>query len=181
MKKILSCTQVLIALFIATAISLGVYAYMLLRPISLGMAYNNETEYDGVTFEGTIKFRANKTMVTTNTNPNYEEDFETVNVESRYYYKNGYVFFTMAQTDEEYEEEVAAIKDDFDGAINTPFYADEISAFKLTISEGDDYSVVYTCTAAIVFAIVGGIVELALVALICTSFVLRKKKEDQQD
>lgn len=168
MKKILSCTKTAIVLLVVTVLSLGFYAYMLLRPISYGMGYHNVTEYEGGTFEGTFKFRANETL--TNSNTNVGEGRE-----SHYYYKDGYVFFAISLTAEDFEKEVEYINENFDEAVNTPFYANKINAFRMVADESDGYSVVYTCKSAIVFAIVVGIAELALVALTTVSFILRKK------
>ena len=169
MKNILSCKKTSIILLIITIISIGLYTYMIARPISYGMAYHNETEYEGGVFEGTMKFYADGTMVNSNTNFNQE-------MESRYYYKDGYVFFTLAQTDEEYKKEIASINENFDEAIKTPFYADEINSFQLIATEGDGFTTVYTCKPAIVFAVVGGVVELALIALTFAAVLLCKKK-----
>lgn len=169
MKNILSCKKTSIILFIITIISLGLYTYMIARPVSYGMTYHNETAYEGGTFEGTMKFHADGTMVNSNTNFNQE-------MESRYYYKDGYVFFTLAQTDEEYKKEIASINENFDEAIKMPFYADEINSFQLIATEGDGFTTVYTCKPAIVFAVVGGVVELALIALTFAAVLLSKKK-----
>lgn len=169
MKKVLTCTKTLIALLIVAIVFAGMYAYMLARPISYGMGYHNKTTYEGGIFEGTMKFYSDNTMA--NRNTNFEEDLK-----SRYYYKDGYVFFTLAETDEEYEKEVATINEDFDQAVNTPFYADEINAFRLIAAESDGYSTVYTCAPAILLAIIGGVLELALIALICASLILRKAR-----
>ena len=169
MKNFLSCKKTAIALLVATVILLGFYAYMLARPISYGMAYNNKSEYDGGVFEGTMKFYSDETM--TNCNSNFDEVLE-----SRYYYKDGYVFFTMADTDEKYDEEVSFINKNFDEAKGMPFYADEINAFRLVATEGDGFVTVYTCTPAIVFAIIVGIVEAALIGFTCVSWLLFTKK-----
>ena len=169
MKNMLSCKKTVIILLIITIISVGFYTYMLVRPISLGMSYHNETVYDGGVFEGMMKFHPDGTMV--NRNTNFTEDLQ-----SRYYYKDGYVFYTLAQTDKEYEEEIASINENFDEAIKTPFYADQINAFQLVATEGDGFTTVYTCKPAIIFAIVGGVVELALIALTFAAVLLCKKK-----
>ncbi len=168
MKKFLSCTKTLIALLVIIVISLGFYTYMLVRPISYGMNYHNETVYDGGVFEGTMKFNFDGTMV--NRNTNFEEEMK-----SRYYYKDGYIFYTMAETDEDYEKEVANINENFDEAISTAFYADEINAFKLVAAEDDGYSTEYLCMPAIIFAVVGAIFELVLIALTLASLIIRKK------
>jgi hypothetical protein len=174
MKNLLSNKKTAIILLVASILLLGFYAYMLARPISYGMAYHNETEYEGGVFEGTMKFYSDKTMV--NTNTNFEEE-----IESRYYYKYGYVFFTMAETDEAYDEEVDFINKNFDEATKMPFYADEINAFKLVVTEGDGYETTYTCTPAIVFAIIGGVVAAALIGATCVCLILFKKKTSCTD
>ena len=171
MKKFISCARTITILVMVTIISLGFYAYMLARPVSYGMGYHAETAYDGGTFEGTIKFNSDGTMV--NINTNFDEALN-----SRYYYKDGYIFFTFAETDEDYEAEVAAINDNFEEAVNTPFYADEIDAFKLVAKEADGYTTVYTCTSAIIFAIAGAVVEVALIGLTVASIIIRKKVEE---
>ncbi len=168
MKKILSCKKTAIILLIITIISIGCYAYMLAIPISYGMSYHNETVYEGGSFEGTMRFYYGGTMV--NSNTNFDEE-----IKSRYYYKDGYVFFTLAETDKEYEEEIASINENFDEAIKMPFYADEINSFKLVASEGDGYTTVYTCMSAIVFAILGGVIESIFIGLAAVSFILCKK------
>ena len=168
MKNILSSKKTMIILLITLIIFSGVYTYMLARPISYGMSYQNKTEYVGGTFEGTMKFRADGTMVNKNTNFNKE-------LKSRYYYKDGYVFFLVAETDEEYEEEISEINNNFNEAIKKPFYADKINCFKLVVSEGDGYATVYTCLSAIVFAIVGGVIELLLLAFTAVSFIFIRK------
>lgn len=170
MKNLLSCKKTAIILLVVTLLSVAFYAYMLARPISYGKEYSNVTEYEGGSFEGTMKFYADGTMV--NSNNNFDQEMK-----SRYYYKDGYVFFTLAETDEEYEEEVASINENFDEAIRVPFYADEISAFRLVVSENDGYEMVYSCSFATTFAIVGGVVELVLVAFTVVAVLLCKKKK----
>lgn len=167
MKNILSKKKTALSLLLVTLVLTGLYAYMLARPISFGMGYHNETVYDGGIFEGTMKFNSDGTMVNCNTNFNEE-------LKSRYYYKDGYVFFTMAQTDEEYEKEIAEINENFAEAIQQPFYADEINAFQLVAMENDGYKTVYTCMPTIIFAIVGGIVALILMGLTAFAFILSK-------
>ena len=174
MKKLLSCKKTALVLVIVTLLFAAFYAYMLVRPISYGMDYRNETVYEGGSFVGTIEFRADRTMV--NRNTNFDEEMK-----SRYYYKDGYVFFTMAETDEAYEKEIAMIDENFEEAIKMPFYSNEISAFRMVASEGDDFETVYTCTPAIVFAIVGGVIELALMAVSGISLLLSFKKRSDAE
>ena len=169
MKNTLSSAKTAMILLVVTVILLSAYAYMLARPISYGLKYQSETVYEGYSFEGTMKFYPNHTMV--NSNSNFDEEME-----SFYYYQNGYIFFTMAMTEESYEKEVAMIKENFDEAVKTPFYADKINAFTLVADgmDGED-AFIYTCKPAIVLAVVFGVIELALIALTCVSFALCKK------
>lgn len=169
MKNILSRKTTAIILLIITVLSLGFYAYMIARPISYGMSYHNHTAYEGGTFDGSMKFYSDTTMLNSNTNLGAE-------LESRYYYKDGYVFFVLAGTEQGYEAEVAFINEHFEEAIERPFYADKINAFRLFVAEADGYATVYTCTPAIVFAIIGGVVEVTLVAFACAAVLLWKKK-----
>lgn len=169
MKKLLSDKKTAIILLILTIASIIFYTYMIARPISLGMGYHNESEYYGGVFEGTMKFHSDGTMV--NRNSNFNEELR-----SRYYYKDGYVFFVLAETDEAYEKEIASINENFDEAIKKPFYADEINAFKLVATEGDGFTTVYTCSAAIVFAVIGGVVEAVLLGFTVVSVSLWRKK-----
>ena len=170
MKKFLSCNKAAIVLLVATLISLGFYVFTLARPISYGMSYNNKSEYAGMPFEGSLTFYADGT--TTTVNSNFDEA-----IKSRYYYKNGYVFSIMAQTDEAYEEEIAYIDENFDDAVNTPFYASKINAFRQISKGTDGYTLVYTCASAIVVAVVVGIVEIILIGLTCAAWILNKKSD----
>ena len=168
MKKILSNIKAAIILLAVAVIALGFYGYMLLRPISYGMPYQNVTEYVGGYFEGTQTYYPDGTVVTRNTN------FEGELV-GHYYYKDGYIFSIVSETDEEIEAEIAEINADFEGALEIPFYAGKIDAFKQAPLEVEGYTTVYTCNSAVVFAVAFGIFELALIALTAFSFVLAKK------
>ena len=170
MNKILSNSKTALVLLLVTVLSLGFYVYMLVRPISFAMDYHSETVYAGESFEGTIKFYHDNTMSFVNTN--YDEKQSGF-----YYYQDGYVFLFTAKTEAEYEEEVAYIRENFEEAIQSPFYALKINAFKLGEGSAEEISLVYTCTSAITFAMVFGVIELALIALTCASLILCKKKK----
>lgn len=86
----------------ATIILVAFYVYMIARPISYGMKYHAKTEYDGYIYEGEMTFNPDNSMVIWNNNINEE-------IVSYYYYKDGYVFFILAKTEAEYQEEVAWI------------------------------------------------------------------------
>lgn len=172
MKKILSNTKTAIVLLVITVLTLGFYTYMLARPISYGMSYTNEIIYDGVAFEGTLKFYPDGTML--NKNSNFEEAFT-----SYYYFTNGYIFTLMAKTTEEYQVEVDYINENFDDAVASPFYAARINAFKHYYDSIDDAVTTYTCNDAVVFAVAFGAVELVLIALTVLSLVLCKRNKSK--
>ena len=171
MKNILSQTKTAIILLFITVLLLGSYVYMIARPISYGMSYYNSVVYEGVKFEGEIRFNSDGTVLSKNTN--FEEP-----IEMYYYYKDGYVFTLVAKNEEERASEIAYINENFDEAIATPLYASKTSAFKQVAVGLDEEVTTYTCTGAIIFAIVGGIDRLLLIALTAYSFVLSKKAKN---
>ena len=170
MKKILSNIKTVIGLLAVSIISLGFYIYMIVRPVSYGMKYHTEYEYEGVAFEGTLIFNADGSMV--NLNTNFSEELI-----SRYYYKDGYIFFTMAETDADYEKEVEWIDSNFEEAVNSPFYASKINAFRLAFEGPDGFKVDYDCANAVVFAVAAGAIEAMIISLTCVSFVFWKKSK----
>lgn len=167
-RKIIAAICLVVAILV-----LALNIYLIARPISYGWGYYAEDEYQGIQYEGAMKFNADGTMVLRNSNHGRE-------MEAYYYYKDGYIFFTMAETDEAYEEEVAYINENFEEALNTPFYADKINAFTLKADGPDGYTVVYTCTQAIVFAIIGGVIELALMGLAFANLSAHKKAKQEE-
>ena len=173
MKKILSCTKTTIVLLLVTVLFLGFYTYMLARPISYGMSYHNAIVYEGVAFAGSIKFDSDGTLLIKNTN--FDEEMKNY-----YYYKDDYVFTLMAETDEDYEAEVRYIDENFEEAVASPFYAAKINAFRQVAEGLDSYVTTYTCTGAIIFAAVGGVVAVALLALTVFSVVFFRKTKSEE-
>jgi hypothetical protein len=173
MKKFLSKTKTAIILLIVTILLVGSYVYLLNCPIAYGMKYRNETVYEGEVFKGSLKYAPDDKVISENTN--FDEPFEMY-----YYYKDGYVFNLVAKNDAEYEADVAAINANFDEAVATPLYAFKTNAFKQVAQGLDNDTVTYTCTGAYIFAIVGGIALLLLIALTAYSFVLSKKAKNKE-
>ena len=171
MKNILSKTKNAIILLIVTVLLLGSYVYIIASPVTYGMKYRNETVYEGEVFKGSLKYSPDGKVIGENTN--FDEPFEMY-----YYYKDGYVFNLMATNDEEYEAEIAYINENFDEAVGSPFYAVKTNAFKQIAVGMDEDATTYTCIGAIIFAIVGGIDRLLLIALTAYSFVLSKKAKN---
>ena len=173
MKKFLSKTKTAVILLIVTILLVGSYIWIVANPVTYGMKYRNETVYEGEVFKGSLKYSPDGKVISENTN--FDEPFEMY-----YYYKDGYVFNLMATNDEEYEAEVAAINANFDEAVATPFYASKTNAFKQIAVGMDEDATTYTCIGAIIFAIVGGIDRLLLIALTAYSFVLCKKAKNKE-
>ena len=173
MKNILSKTKTAIILLIVTVLLTGCYVYLLTCPIAYGMKYRNETVYEGEVFKGSLKYSPNGKVISENTN--FDEPLEMY-----YYYKDGYVFNLMATNDKEYEAEVAYINENFDEAVASPFYAVKTNAFKQVAVGMDEDATTYTCIGAIIFAIVGGINRILLIALTAYSFVLSKKAKNKE-
>ena len=168
MKKLLSCKTTAVLLLLVTVLFLGFYAYMLARPISYGMVYRNETVYEGEVFEGEITFYRNGRMK--NENTNFDQP-----IEGYYYYQDGYVFSLMAQSEAEYEAEVEYIREHFDDALELPFYAARINAFRHRAIGLDDDVTSYVCTDLGTFAALGGALALSLAAAALSSLILSKR------
>ena len=164
MKKILASIKTLIVLFALAFILLGFCTYLLSRPLSYGMAYQGVSEVGGEKFSVSMTFYFDGTVGVRNANFDGE-------VKSRYYYKDGYVFFTLAETDEEYEQEIAQINENFDDMIESPFYAARADAFGLTYGGMVDC----TCPSVVLLLVVCGALDLMLIALTVVSLALYKK------
>ena len=173
MKNILSKTKTAIILLIVTVLLLGSYIWIVANPVTYGMKYRNETVYEGEVFKGSLKYSPDGKVISENTN--FDEALEMY-----YYYKDGYVFNLLATNDEEYEAEVAYINENFDEALASPFYAVKTNAFKQVAAGMDEDATTYTCTSAIVFAVAGGVVVLALIALTGSSFSLSQKAKGKK-
>jgi hypothetical protein len=163
-------TALIIATVAIAFLFVGIYG--LTRPISYGLNYYHATFYEGEDFSGTMTFYSDNTMFVRNTTLGDDTKF-------LYYHKNGYVFLLLSETQEEYENEVAAIDEDFEGAVNSPFYASKINAFRC-VSEGPDgYRSVYLCQSSLLMALLWGAIELILICF-AFSYAVRYKKEKRK-
>ena len=169
MNKMRYCRKTARIIAVAAIILLVVGIYGMTRPMSYGTDYYHAAFFEGEDFNGTMAFYSDNTMVIRNTN--FDGEYK-----SYYYYKNGYIFFIFAQTEAEYQEEVAAIDADFEGAVNTPFYASKINAFRLSSEGPDGYKSVYICQLPTMMLVVWGAIELALIGFAIASVIRGKKK-----
>ena len=167
-KKIFTSAKTVIAVAAIAILFLAFYVYMLARPISYGMEYYGENTYEDSVFKGSYVFNSDDTMIIENTN--FDEPMEY-----RYYYKDGYYFNLIAQTEDEIAAEIADINNNFEEAVNTAFYATKINAFRSVSVGPDGTESVSVCNGAVAFTIFCGFLELALIGFAVLLFVLYKK------
>ena len=160
-------TALMLAAIAIILLVVGIYG--MTRPLSYGLSYYHASFFEGEDFNGTITFDSDNTLVVSNTN--FDEELKFF-----YYYRNGYIFFPLGETQEEFEKEVVAINEDFEGAINAPFYASKITPFRLSSEGLDGYKTVYFCKNAMMMAAVWGAVELTLIGFAFSAVVRSKKK-----
>ena len=160
-----------------TSLILAALAFFLLvagicgmaQPISYGSHYYHASFYEEEDFTGTMTFYPDNTMVVSNTN--FDEEIKFF-----YYYKDGYIFFPVGETQEDYEKEVAAINEDFEGAVNAPFYASKINSFRLYSEGPDGYRSVYLCQMSIMM-----LVPLIAIELLLIGFAVRSAKRCKKE
>ena len=164
-------TALILAVVAIALLVVGIYG--MTRPMTYEYSYYHASFYEGEDFSGTMSFYSDNTMVVRNTN--LSEEYK-----SYYYYKDGYIFFPLAETEEEYQEEVAAINEDFEGAVNAPFYASKINVFRLYSEGPDGYASVYLCQLPMMMVTIWGIIELALIVFAIVSATRGKKDECEE-
>lgn len=167
MKNFLKKMPVFITFLSLAVVMLVVWIAMVARPVSYGWGYKG-TE-NGV-----------DTVFTLNSDHTYDLYFEdTDTTESAYFFRRGYkVKFSEAMSEDEYEE-LKKTYDAFTSEQLDEFYADSIKVNAFRFSSG---TVTYTCTGAIVFASVAGVIEVALItfATLSTVFFIRSRKGKKQ-
>ena len=192
MKKFLSKLWVMATLIAVSVVLLGLYMYMTIRPVSYGMwyTYSQTTEASGTqyTLEMSIKFIDEKRLVI-----KISSDDGSIEADS-WYVKNGGQVLINANLSEESisEEEFDAYLEELrnneemwnavwngeDTLYGGVFYA---NAFKLTPHtatpvEGEDEAM--SCSGAVWYAVVMGIVEVALItfAVLSVIYYVKNKK-----
>lgn len=158
MKKFFGKLPVMITFVALAVIFAVVYIGMLVRPVAIGMTYKGEVTRYGQTAEISVKVKSGKKLEMT-TEVAGEKD-----VEKGYYLeKDGFIVFMDAQNDAEYEAEKKEILDNWDTAKamieSTGLGGIECNAFGVKVM-GEEFS----CTGSVVFAIIGGVIELVLLA-----------------
>ena len=201
MKKFLSKLPVMIVLLVLAVAILGLYIGMLARPVSYGMTYaytETISEEDAtletpagttvsVEFEIVSDERAYMTAVT------YSGiDMEGMKT-SLWIIRNGdkIAIIMNTMTEEEYRQSVDALKANeeewnafWENGDNSSVIVRDVNAFKMTmpVDPGEE-PMSMTCDGAIVFAVIMGVVEVALIAfaVISTIFFVKAKKNPQTE
>lgn len=192
MKKFLSKLPVMIVFLVLSVVCLGVYIGLLARPVSYNMAYtlnititeeNQETygEPVGTKISGSFKItddtRMQSVMQTGDSEP---EEAEMRIIRNG----NKILLIPITMTDEEYNQMVEEAKADeeqwnaiWNDDANNPLVM-TINAFKIQGSFYDNM----VCNGAIVFAVVFGVFELALIvfAVLSVIFYIKGKKGQSQ-
>ena len=182
MKKFLSKMPVMIVFLSLAAVGLVFYIVMLARPVSYGMTYSIiqtvETEEDAtesglpIGTEAGMKIKFKNDKKATLTVIIGESEIKTECWVYRMGYKVAMLGATSDITEEEYNQAVETLKADKETFNNL---AVEINAFKMGNQTDEEDA---TCNGAIVFAVVCGVVEVALIlfAVLSTLYFVKGKK-----
>ena len=187
MKKFLSKMPVMIVFLSLAVVGLVFYIVMLARPISYGMTYSYtqtvETEQDatesglpiGSEVSMHLKFKSDKRAEVTMTLG--ENSITTEIWIVRMGNKVAMLDAVSEMTEEQYNQEVENFKADKTLFENS---AAEINAFRIKFDTEDSIMSDMKCNGAVVFAVVWGVVELALIAFGALSlvFFLKDRKDE---
>ena len=185
MKKFLSKMPVMIVFLSLAVVGLVFYIVMLARPISYGMTYSYtqtvETEQDatesglpiGSEVSMHLKFKSDKRAEVTMTLG--ENSITTEIWIVRMGNKVAMLNAVSEMTEEQYNQEVESFKADKTLFENS---AAEINAFRIKSDTEDSTMSDMKCNGAIVFAVVWGVVEVALITFGALSlvFFLKNRK-----
>jgi len=183
MKKFLKKKPVMITFIALAVVMLIVYIGMLVRPVAIGFTYRGQSSnsigsytyiYD---IEDKIGGKTIKSVTTKTSILGNSETVTTTESERYYFTYKGFIVVDnigAVENDDEFKDWKNDIKENWDtykdGTLSVGVA--KTNAFK--IGEGDDSS---SCVGSIVFAVVGGILLVAVVALAGTSVVLSLKKD----
>ena len=192
MKKFLSKLPVMIVFVVLAVAVLGLYIGMLARPVSYGMTYSGAIPMDPAseeTIDSEMKFINSRIVIVEATMSDGTESMRM------WYLRDGNKIITLGyvasddstsgydMTEEDYntavEQYFSATEEEKTAMIEMLGGYAEINAFTM----GDETASL-TCTGAIVFAVIMGVVEIALIAFAVLSvvfFVLKKKKPQTEE
>ena len=192
MKKFLSKLPVMIVFVVLAVAVLGLYIGMLARPVSYGMTYSGAIPMDPAseeTIDSEMKFINSRIVEAT-----MSDGTESMPMRM-WYLRDGNKIITLGpvasddstsgygMTEEDYntavEQYFSATEEEKTAMIEMLGGYAEINAFTM----GDETASL-TCTGAIVFAVIMGVVEVALIAFAVLSvvfFVLKKKSPQTEE
>ena len=192
MKKFLSKLPVMIVFVVLAVAVLGLYIGMLARPVSYGMTYSGAIPMDPAseeTIDSEMKFINSRIVIVEATMSDGTESMRM------WYLRDGNKIITLGpvasddstsgygMTEEDYntavEQYFSATEEEKTAMIEMLGGYAEINAFTM----GDETASL-TCTGAIVFAVIMGVVEVALIAFAVLSvvfFVLKKKSPQTEE
>lgn len=192
MKKFLSKLPVMIVFVVLAVAVLGLYIGMLARPVSYGMTYSGAIPMDPAseeTIDSEMKFINSRIVEAT-----MSDGTESMPMRM-WYLRDGNKIITLGpvasddstsgygMTEEDYntavEQYFSATEEEKTAMIEMLGGYAEINAFTM----GDETASL-TCTGAIVFTVIMGVVEVALIAFAVLSvvfFVLKKKSPQTEE
>lgn len=192
MKKFLSKLPVMIVFVVLAVAVLGLYIGMLARLVSYGMTYSGAIPMDPAseeTIDSEMKFINSRIVEAT-----ISDGTESMSMRM-WYLRDGNKIITLGpvasddstsgygMTEEDYntavEQYFSATEEEKTAMIEMLGGYVEINAFTM----GDETASL-TCTGAVVFAVIMGVVEIALIAFAVLSvvfFVLKKKKPQTEE
>ena len=192
MKKFLSKLPVMIVFVVLAVVVLGLYIGILARPVSYGMTYSGAIPMDPAseeTIDSEMKFINSRIVIVEATMSDGTESMRM------WYLRDGNKIITLGyvasddstsgydMTEEDYntavEQYFSATEEEKTAMIEMLGGYAEINAFTM----GDETASL-TCTGAVVFAVIMGVVEIALIAFAVLSvvfFVLKKKKPQTEE
>ena len=192
MKKFLSKLPVMIVFVVLAVAVLGLYIGMLARPVSYGMTYSGAIPMDPAseeTIDSEMKFINSRIVIVEATMSDGTESMRM------WYLRDGNKIITLGpvasddstsgygMTEEDYntavEQYFSATEEEKTAMIEMLGGYAEINAFTM----GNETASL-TCTGAVVFAVIMGVVEIALIAFAVLSvvfFVLKKKKPQTEE
>lgn len=170
MKKFLGKKAVMWGFLGAAIAFLVLYVCLLARPVTTVTAYKGKGEVMGMKYEASYTFKGGNKL---------EIESETAGIERKgevWVAYDVYSFLQGPETD-------AMSKDEFFKAVdelkeNEKAYEAQlvdVNAFRIKMTMGDE-TVVLRNTGAIVFAVIGGLVEVGLATFAVLSILQRKKK-----
>ena len=171
MKKFFGKLPVMIT-FIALAVICAVgYIGMLVRPVAIGMTYKGEiTNPMNATekLEVSVKFKSGKKA---EMKIEGEEEINTI----YYFVKDGYVvFLPTVEKDEDYKDAKEDALKDWEAtkaAVKLGMGGEDCTAFSAKVMGAE-----LKCTGSVVFAVIGGVIELVLLAGAGLSIFYKVKK-----